>query len=202
MKQSQTYQKDLESIRELMERSVKFISLSGLSGIMAGIYALIGASVAYYLIYYRNSPYDERDVVNLSGLVALAVGVLVSSIATGLWLSSNKAKKAGVAIWDTTSKRLILNLSIPLLTGGFFILILLTQGHFGLAAPACLIFYGLALINASPNLYEEVRYLGYLEITLGMVSAMMPGHGLLFWSIGFGVLHIIYGAIMYKRYDL
>lgn len=202
MKQSQTYQKDLESIRELMERSVKFISLSGLSGIMAGIYALIGASVAYYLIYYRNSPYDERDVVNLSGLVALAVGVLVSSIATGLWLSSNKAKKAGVAIWDTTSKRLILNLSIPLLTGGFFILILLTQGHFGLAAPACLIFYGLALINASPNLYEEVRYLGYLEITLGLVSAMMPGHGLLFWSIGFGVLHIIYGAIMYKRYDL
>lgn len=202
MKQSQTYQKDLESIRELMERSVKFISLSGLSGIMAGIYALIGASVAYYLIYYRNSPYDERDVVNLSGLVALAVGVLVSSIATGLWLSSNKAKKAGVAIWDTTSKRLILNLSIPLLTGGFFILILLTQGHFGLAAPACLIFYGLALINASPNLYEEVRYLGYVEITLGLVSAMMPGHGLLFWSIGFGVLHIIYGAIMYKRYDL
>lgn len=202
MKQSQTYQKDLESIRELMERSVKFISLSGLSGIMAGIYALIGASVAYYLIYYRNSPYDGRDVVNLSGLVALAVGVLVSSIATGLWLSSNKAKKAGVAIWDTTSKRLILNLSIPLLTGGFFILILLTQGHFGLAAPACLIFYGLALINASPNLYEEVRYLGYLEITLGLVSAMMPGHGLLFWSIGFGVLHIIYGAIMYKRYDL
>lgn len=202
MKQSQTYQKDLESIRELMERSVKFISLSGLSGIMAGIYALIGASVAYYLIYYRNSPYDERDVVNLSGLVALAAGVLVSSIATGLWLSSNKAKKAGVAVWDTTSKRLILNLSIPLLTGGFFILILLTQGHFGLAAPACLIFYGLALINASPNLYEEVRYLGYLEITLGLVSAMMPGHGLLFWSIGFGVLHIIYGAIMYKRYDL
>lgn len=202
MKQSQAYQKDLESIRELMERSVKFISLSGLSGIMAGIYALIGASVAYYLIYYRNSLYDERDVVNLSGLVALAAGVLVSSIATGLWLSSNKAKKAGVAIWDTTSKRLILNLSIPLLTGGFFILILLTQGHFGLAAPACLIFYGLALINASPNLYEEVRYLGYLEITLGLVSAMMPGHGLLFWSIGFGVLHIIYGAIMYKRYDL
>jgi len=202
MKQSQTYQKDLESIRELMERSVKFISLSGLSGIMAGIYALIGASVAYYLIYYRNSPYDERDVANLSGLVALAAGVLVSSIATGLWLSSNKAKKAGVAIWDTTSKRLILNLSIPLLTGGFFILILLAQGHFGLAGPACLIFYGLALINASPNLYEEVRYLGYLEITLGMVSAMMPGHGLLFWSIGFGVLHIIYGAIMYKRYDL
>lgn len=202
MKQNQAYQKDLESIRELMERSVKFISLSGLSGIMAGIYALFGAAIAYYLIYYQDSSYKEGSFENLSALLALAAGVFVSSIATGFWLSSNKAKKAGVAIWDPTSKRLILNLSIPLVAGGFFILILLSHGDFSLVAPACLIFYGLALVNASPNLYEEVRYLGYLEIALGFVSGIFPGYGLLFWAIGFGVLHIIYGALMYKRYDL
>jgi hypothetical protein len=202
MKQDQAYQKDLESIRELMERSVKFISLSGLSGIMAGLYALFGSTIGYYLIHNRDSSYDEGKNEILPQLIALAAVVFVSSIATGFWLSSNKAKKAGVEVWNSTSKRLILNLSIPLVAGGFFILILLSHGRFELAVPASLIFYGLALINASPNLYEEVRYLGYLEIILGLVSAMIPGYGLLFWAIGFGVLHIVYGAIMYKRYDL
>lgn len=201
MKQNQAYQKDIESIRKLMERSVKFISLSGLSGIMAGIYALIGAGIAYYLIDYQNS-YSKGNFEILSTLIALAVIVFVSSIATGFWLSSKKAKKTGVEIWDSTSKRLVLNLSIPLAAGGLFILILLSHGDVGLIVPSCLIFYGLALINASPNLYEEVRFLGYLEIILGFVSAMIPDYGLFFWAIGFGVLHIVYGAVMYKRYDL
>ena len=201
MKQNQAYQKDIESIRKLMERSVKFISLSGLSGIMAGIYALIGSGIAYYLIDYQNS-YSKGNFEILSTLIALAVIVFVSSIATGFWLSSKKAKKTGVEIWDSTSKRLVLNLSIPLAAGGLFILILLSHGDVGLIVPSCLIFYGLALINASPNLYDEVRFLGYLEIILGLVSAMIPDYGLFFWAIGFGVLHIVYGAVMYKRYDL
>lgn len=206
MKRNQAYQKDLESIRNLMERSVKFISLSGLSGIMAGIYAIIGASVAYYLVHYPVSPFDYRiySINNpdiLIQLILLAALVLFSSILTGLWLSYKKAKKVGVKMWDATSKRLFVNLSIPLITGGIFVLILLGNGHYGIVAPTCLIFYGLALINASPNLYEEIRYLGYLEIALGLVSAAMPGYGLLFWTIGFGLLHIVYGTFMYKRYD-
>ncbi len=168
---------------------------------MAGIYALIGAGIAYYLIDYQNS-YSKGNFEILSTLIALAVIVFVSSIATGFWLSSKKAKKTGVEIWDSTSKRLVLNLSIPLAAGGLFILILLSHGDVGLIVPSCLIFYGLALINASPNLYEEVRFLGYLEIILGLVSAMIPDYGLFFWAIGFGVLHIVYGAVMYKRYDL
>ena len=206
MEEHQAYQKDLESIRKLMERSSKFISLSGLSGIMAGSFALIGATIAYYLVHYPVSPFEYRvysvqhpDV--LLKLVLVAAVVLISSILNGLWLSSRKAKQAGVKMWDATSKRLFINLSVPLITGGVFILILLTNGHFGIVAPACLIFYGLALVIASPNLYEEIRYLGYLEIALGLISAAMPGYGLLFWAIGFGLLHIIYGSVMYKRYD-
>jgi len=206
MEQQQAYQKDLESIRKIMERSVKFISLSGLSGILAGIFALIGAAIAYYLVHYPVSPFGYRqysiqstDV--LVKLVLVATAVLVSSVLCGVWLSARKAKKEGMTFWNATSKRLVINLSIPLFTGGIFILILLSNGHFGIVAPACLVFYGLALINASDNLYEEVRYLGYSEIALGLISTAMPGYGLLFWAIGFGVLHIIYGAVMYKRYD-
>jgi len=206
MEQHQAYQKDLESIRKLMERSVKFISLSGLSGILAGIYALIGATIAYYLVHYPVSPFGYRiysiqSAEVLLQLTGVAAVVLVSSLLTGIWLSARKAKRVGVKIWDATSKRLFINLSVPLITGGIFVLILLSNGHFGIVAPSCLIFYGLALINASGNLYEEIRYLGYSEIVLGLISASLPGYGLLFWAIGFGLLHIIYGSLMYKRYD-
>lgn len=206
MKQSQTYQKDIESIRQLMERSVKFLSLSGLSGILAGIYALMGAAVAYIIIYYPDTPLEYRkqsvnEIAIISKLLAIAMGILVVSLITGYKLASGKARKLGVKVWDTTSKRLTINLAVPLVAGGLFILILLSNGHYGVAAPACLVFYGLALMNASQNLFDEVRYLGYLEIVLGLIAAIIPGFGLFFWAMGFGVLHIIYGAVMFKRYD-
>lgn len=188
MEQQQTYQKDLESIRKLMERSVKFISLSGLSGILAGIYALIGATIAYYLVHYPVSPFGYRIYLIQSAdvllqLTGVAAVVLVSSLLTGIWLSARKAKRVGVKIWDATSKRLFINLFVPLITGGIFVLILLNNGHFGIVAPCCLIFYGLALINAGGNLYEEIRYFGYSEIVLGLISASLPGYGLLFWAM-------------------
>ena len=200
MEEKQPYQKDLESIRKLMERSVKFISLSGLSGILAGVYALLGALAASFLIspatYGVTS--DQQIIIQLLGI---AVVVLAASLVTGFWMSSRKAKKAGVKFWDATSKRLVINLAIPLVTGGLFIIILLLSDHVGIVVPSFLIFYGLALINASPNLYEEVRYLGYSEILLGLLSAVLPYYGLLFWAIGFGLFHILYGAVMYKKYD-
>jgi len=206
MNQNKTYQKDIESIRELMERSVKFLSLSGLSGILAGVYALTGATVAYFIIQDPNNTasYSYQTVEEspiIFKLLVIALLVLIISLITGYLLASAKAKKLGLKVWDATSKRLTVNLAIPLITGGLFILILLINGYYGVAAPASLVFYGLALINASHNLFDEVRYLGYCEIILGLVSALLPGYGLFFWAIGFGLLHIIYGAVMFKKYD-
>ena len=206
MKDIPEYEKDLASIRTMMERSAKFLSLSGLSGVLAGIYALAGATAAYYVVHYPISPFRYRIYSINEGdtiykLIFIALLVLVASISTGLWLSHKKARKAGTTLFSQTSQKLVVNLSIPLVSGGIFILIMLYTGHFGLAAPACLIFYGLALINASVNTFDEVRYLGFSEIILGLISAIYPGYGLIFWALGFGVLHIVYGAIMYNRYD-
>ncbi len=206
MKEIPEYEKDLASIRTMMERSVKFISLSGLSGVMSGIYALLGAVAAYFMVHYPISPLNQRvysinDFETLSQLTFIAIIVLIASLATGIWFSSRKAKKYNEKIWNATSKKLVINLSIPLVTGGCFILILLYTGHFGVAAPASLIFYGLALIQGSANMYDEIRYLGISEIILGLVSALVPGYGLIFWVIGFGVLHIVYGTIMHNKYD-
>jgi hypothetical protein len=208
MKDIPEYEKDLASIRTMMERSAKFISLSGLSGVLAGVYALAGAAAAYFVYpisplqmrgYSENRAIVESDA--LYKLLLIALIVLIASISTGLFLSNRKAKKHRLKLWSQTSRTLLLNISIPLVSGGIFILIMLGTGHFELAAPASLIFYGLALIQGSVNTFDEVRYLGFCEILLGLIAAILPGYGLIFWALGFGVLHIIYGGIMYNKYD-
>jgi hypothetical protein len=200
------YQEDLASIRHAMERSSKFISLSGLSGILAGLYALVGSAVAYYIVQYPNSLLDSMNESSpLTGvttkLFEIAALVLAASLVTGFVMSARKAKKHNTSFWNETSKRLCVNLLIPLLSGGAFILILIQNGYYGMIAPACLLFYGLALVNASGNLYEEIRFLGYSEIILGLITALLPGYGLLFWAIGFGFFHVFYGSLMYRKYD-
>jgi predicted lysophospholipase L1 biosynthesis ABC-type transport system permease subunit len=207
MKQQENYQKDIESIRQLMERSVKFLSLSGLSGVLAGVYALAGAAVAYTILYQQQkTPFDFHDAQTkatmvMSRLMQVAIIVLIASLVTGYVLALRKSRKLGTQLWNATSKRLLINLAVPLVTGGVFILLSLSKGYYGVVAPGMLIFYGLALINASSNLFDEMRYLGYTEIVLGLAAAAFIGYGLLFWALGFGVLHVIYGVMMYKKYD-
>jgi hypothetical protein len=199
---------ELVSIRSMMERSSKFISLSGLSGILAGVYALIGAGAAYIVI--QNNPISGRiplfelwsnAVYVLLSLMAIAIVILIASVLTAFILSSRKAKRKGQPIWSKTSKTLLFNTSIPLLTGAIFIVILLYQGYDSFIIPAMLLFYGLSLVSASNFTFSDVKYLGLLEIVLGLIAACLPGFGLLFWAIGFGVLHIIYGSLMYLKYD-
>jgi hypothetical protein len=197
---------ELNSIRNLMERSAKFISLSGLSGILAGVYALIGAGLGYYVVYGTSGDLDYRDhYVNdeavILQLFLIAVVVLVLSLTTGILLTVRKAKSKGETVWNPSSKKLLVNMAIPLVTGGILILILLYRGYFGIIAPATLIFYGLALVAGSHYTVTDVKWLGIYEIVLGLIAACLPGFGIVFWTIGFGVLHIIYGSIMHFRYD-
>lgn len=204
MKEKDVYA-ELSSIRNLMERSTKFISLSGLSGVMAGVYALVGAFVAYKMVYpaggglqYRS--YYVNDPAILLPLFGIAAAVLIMSIATGIWLTIREADKKGERFWNPVSKRLLGNLAIPLLTGGLFILILIYQGAFGMVASSSLIFYGLSLIAGSQFTFTDVKWLGLCEIGLGLMAAAFPGYGIVFWTIGFGFLHIIYGTIMHFKY--
>ncbi|MGE0771312.1 MAG: hypothetical protein AB7K37_06350 [Cyclobacteriaceae bacterium] len=205
MKTPEGYERDLAEIRSLMERSVKFISLSGLSGVAAGTYAIVGAALAYYVIYFPQPPigyaYRHISPQTLTLLLVDAVVVLVLALGTGIWLSSRNARLQRTTIWNPTSKKLFAALAVPLLAGGLFIINLLFQGYFELVAASCLVFYGLALLNGSFYTYNEIRFLGILEISLGLLAAFFPGYGLIAWTVGFGLLHIIYGAMMYNRYE-
>ncbi len=201
----------LSEIRNLMERSSRFISLSGLSGVMAGVFALAGAAMAYYwmesnLAGVRYSDYanDFTGKINPEFLMFFlmdACAVLVLTLISGVILTSRKAKRLGVPTWDKSAERLLVNLMIPLVAGGVFCAILLYHGIFGFIAPATLLFYGMALVNAGKYSVPELRYLGLTEMALGLAACFFIGKGLIFWAIGFGALHILYGSIMHFKYD-
>ena len=199
--ESKDYLKDITEIKNMMNRSSRFISLSGLSGILAGIYALIGAYIAYTLV--SKSPRDhlilDGEIFNYIIIDLFCVALL--SIITAIIITTRKAKKNGERIWDVSSRRLIINFLIPLATGAIYILIKLNSHHYGLTGSLMLIFYGLALVNASKYTLGYIRYLGIIEIILGLVCAIFPGYGFWFWVVGFGFLHIIYGVLMYYKYE-
>ena len=200
------YLKDISEIRSIMEKSSRFISLSGLSGVMAGIYALIGAAVAYNLVYTSQEMVYKQLIVrdvrgNVVTLIIIALAILTAAVLTGIYLTRKKAKKDGLKTWDESAKRSLINLMIPLITGGILVVIFYQQGLIGMIAPVTLIFYGMGLINASHYTYRDIRLLGISEVILGLIASAVIGYGLLIWAIGFGVLHIVYGAMMYFKYE-
>ncbi len=199
---SKNYLKDLSEIKDLMSKSSRFISLSGLSGVLAGIYALIGAAIAYWLVttYSRGTLILDGKVFKLVLLDLFLIAFF--SVITGIYLTTKKAKKHDAKIWDSTSKRLILNFLIPLVVGGSYILIILGHQKYGQTGALMLIFYGLSLINASKYSIGDIRYLGFIQIILGLICALYPGYGFWLWVIGFGFMHIIYGTWMHFKYDV
>ena len=205
MKENEIYS-ELASIRSLMERSAKFISLNGISGIMAGIYALTGAFFAskiigsdYENLHLKDAAADETQV--LWSLCVIASAVLIISLLTALWLTIRKAKKRNERVWNPVSKRFMVNMSVPLITGGLLIIILILRGEYAIIAPVSLIFYGLALVSGSHYTFTDVKWLGFCEIILGLFTALMPGYALITWVLGFGLLHIVYGSVMHFKYD-
>lgn len=204
--ENKKYLNDISEIKNMMNQSSRFISLSGLSGVLAGIYSLIGAWLAYKTIYFdTTSMGNYRNLIisqdSINKLFIIASTVLILSLITGIVLSVRKAKKTEDKIWNVSSKRLVINFAIPLATGGFFILFLIEKEMLSLVAPLTLLFYGLACVNASKYTLGDVRYLGITMIILGLLSTWFLGYGLLFWALGFGVCHIIYGSMMYFKYD-
>lgn len=198
---TQDYLKDISEIKNLMNKSSRFISLSGLSGIIAGIYALIGASFAYWLVTYSEKGYLILDgrIFRIVITDLLLVGFL--SVGTAIYLTTRKAKKNDEKIWDATTKRLLLNFLIPLVAGTIYIIVILNQQRYGQTAALMLLFYGLSLINASKYTIGDIKYLGYTEVVLGLICAMYPGYGFWFWVAGFGIMHIVYGMVMHFKYD-
>lgn len=195
------YLNDIKDIKNMMANSSQFLSLSGFSGVMAGVYALIGGFYVDSLIERYPRKIIVLESATFKTIIMVALVVLILSVATAFLLTYNKAKKANQKIWTPTTKKLLFHFCIPLFTGGLFAVLLLRNGYYGLIAPITLIFYGLACVQASKYTLRDVQYLGICNIILGLLAIEFFGYGLYFWMLGFGVMHIIYGGIMYWKYD-
>jgi hypothetical protein len=207
--QQQDSLQEVKDIRRMMERSSRFISLSGLSGVAAGVFALIAVWIARSVIFksyyhhYNEIGYRDEDeyirlIIQLSGLAA---AVFAAAFLSAFYFTWRKSKKQGVSLWNHTSRRLFWNLVIPLAAGGLFIAGMLQHHDWTYVVPASLVFYGLALVNASKYTLTDIRYLGYCEIIVGLICMRWTGYGLYFWAVGFGILHIVYGIIMWWKYE-
>ncbi|MEM6644258.1 MAG: hypothetical protein AAF616_14865 [Bacteroidota bacterium] len=197
------YLEDLKDIKEIMDKSTRFISLSGMSGVCAGVFALIGAYLAYETVYYQQSYLEFRrvalDTSSILKLLAIASGVILLSFSFGIYFTNKKAKEKKQRLWDRSTRLLLSSFLIPMVSGGILCLMLLLKGYIGFVAPFTLIFYGLALVNASKYTLSQVRSLGILEIILGLIATHYVGYGLIFWIVGFGILHIIYGLAIQRQ---
>lgn len=202
MEKEQDYLKDITAIRSMMERSSKFLSLSGWAGIMAGIYALVGAYITHTFLKFKPTAILENtSPADLSPVIVLACIILFLSITTAIFLSYKRAAKKAERIWNITSRRLLTNMAIPLVTGGVLLIECLSAGYTGLLVPLTMIFYGLALCSAGNFTYKEVQYLGLIQIALGLLSTCLIEYSLLLWAAGFGLMHIVYGTYIYIKHE-
>jgi len=210
MENKPEYIEDLRIIKKVMEESSRFLSLSGLSGIFAGLTALAGAAVAVFAfldgdLILSDEMFSSKSLPEINrikvGLMLLAGIVLVISIALSLWFSWKKSVKKSQRLWTPVSRKLLTNLIVPLFAGGVFIVIFLIHNEWQYILPSMLIFYGLSLVSATKFTYNDIFYLGLIEILSGLAAAALPSFGIIFWSFGFGLLHIVYGLLLYGKYE-
>ena len=202
---NEKHQEDLVHIRSMMERSSRFISLSGLSGVFAGLSALLGGVIVYQLFKANGIEYfeDNHQLYSTSlitELILTAFVILFFALAFGIFFTVRKSKKLNLPIWTSATKNMLFNLAIPLIAGAVFCFALVYHQMFILVAPSTLIFYGLALLNAEKYTYSDIKYLGFSEVVLGSIALFFVGYGLVFWILGFGILHIFYGLLLFKKY--
>lgn len=204
----------LKDIKQMMERSSRFISLSGLSGIAAGICALTGAWFAHDIIdnnkdavtNLRAMPNGIDRSISIGDwmgnqLFQIAVFTFIAAFILAFIFTYIRSKKTNTPIWGAMAKRVMINVALPMIVGGIYLLKLMENEAYGYIAPGCLIFYGFGVLNASKYTLNEVRYLSYGLLLLGIINLWYIGYGIYFWALGFGVLHIIYGILMWWKYE-
>ena len=201
---------DIQAIREIMERSSKFMLLNSWAGFFAGTCALIGAALAWFGVLESGALHYDEFLCSVGGSpvnsVTIGLGVVAGIVlllagVAAIWFSYRKAQKAGQKFWTSSTKRVLTHLLIPIVSGGIFVLILVSRNQIDLVASAMLIFYGLALVNAGKFTSGEIHYLGMAEIVLGLLAGVFAPYGLVFWALGFGLLHLVYGVVMWMRYE-
>ncbi len=197
------YSDDLAHIRSMMERSSRFLSLSGWAGIIPGLLALAGLATAGWFIDLARLTGDlDAGITIKSPLVlqlsTIAIAVLVLSIFSSWYTCIREARLGKQATWSPAIRNMIIHLAIPLMAGAIIVGWIYDKGQWELLSPVLLSFYGLALVLVSQFTLRSVFWLGLFEIALS-IPAGVTGWDLPVLAVGFGFAHIVYGMMMFNK---
>lgn len=207
MEDQQDSFEELKKIRGLMERSSIYHSLSGLSGMVAGVIGIIAYAIVYFLVNPLMEQFpqmlnsDALRIYLLKVFFAASIISLVLAFSAIFYFNWRNGLKNGISFYDAPMQKMFINLFIPLIAGGIFCLMLVREQLYLMIAPSMLIFYGLAMIQASRHTIIEIRHLGLAELALGLIAIFFQEYGMWFWLAGFGFVNLFYGAFIYLKYE-
>lgn len=179
---------NLEFIRETMERSTAFTAVPGYGGIFMGVTAIAAA----YIAFTQPTIWQWMTVWLVEG----ALGFLI-----GLFAMWQKSKMAGTSLASTPAKKMILSFLPPMVCGVIITLGLWRLEHFEVLVPVWLLLYGAAVVTGGSYSVRAVPVMGWCFIALGGIAFLLPTRAAdLMMALGFGLLHIIFGIVIARRY--
>ena len=181
-------EENLKFIRETMERSTSFTAVPGFGGMLMGATAIAAAVIAYMQIYLVNS-------------LAVWLGEAVLAFSIGLLAMWQKSKLAGQSLVSAPARKFALSFAPPLIAGVVIVLGLWRYEYYYVMAPVCMLTYGAAVTCGGAFSARVIPVMGWCFIALGAVTFVLPTqYSNLMMGLSFGVLHVVFGAIIARRY--
>lgn len=208
----QEIKETLSDIRNMMERSQKVMFLNGTSGVLVSVWALLGAVMVSGILYGSVWPLWGSTALPLREInserfiwATFFFGCTFIASCITVWLmSKHRAERKGLEFkLDAGAKQLLRTFFTVMIIGGLFCLTPFGNGHWELVPGYMLAFYGLALVVISPMAFRIsiIKYFGFIQITVGLAALILPQYGMMFWTIGFCILHFIWGIWFHFVFD-
>ena len=179
---------NLQFIRETMEGSSRFTAVPGIGGILMGVTACVAAYVA------NNAALRQDWLITwlVEAAVAFAIGL------AAMWY---KAARGDASLFSAPARKFAMSFAPPLITGVAITVGLYRFGHFESMIPAWMLCYGAAVVCGGAFSVRIVPVMGWCFIAAGAIAYMLPaGFGNTYMAATFGLLHIVFGAVIARRY--
>ena len=179
---------NVKYIRDMMERSASFTAVPGYGGMLMGVTAVVAAYIASQQPYLRN----WLIVWLTEAFLAAAIGLLA------MW---QKSKIAGGSLTSAPARKFAFGFAAPLVAGVAITLGLWRYEHYEVMAPIWMLCYGAAVITGGAFSVRAVPVMGWVFMAFGAAAFALPaGYSNYLMLASFGLTHIVFGAIIARRY--
>jgi hypothetical protein len=179
---------NLRFIRETMERAGSFTAVPGWGGVAMGITALGAAAIA------------SRQTTQLGWLLTW-IGEAIVAIGIASWTTFSKARDAGTPLFSGPGRRFAYSFAPPIFVGALLTLVLVRSGFIAAVPGMWLLLYGTGVVTGGAFSIRIVPLMGLCFMVLGAVALFCPpGWENAFLAGGFGGLHVIFGAVIARKY--